>query len=65
MSFKQECLTTKKAAETYAKQLQSSQIPAVLVGKQPTSVFIGVAMDKQSLKPLNDLYKQKGQNDLY
>lgn len=53
--------TDEKVAETYAKQLQSSQIPAVLVGKQPTSVFIGVGMDKQSLRPLDDLYKQKGQ----
>lgn len=50
----------KKAAETYAKQLQASQIPAVLVGKQPIAVWIGVGADKPSLAPLVEQYKQKG-----
>ncbi|GGJ67500.1 stage II sporulation protein B [Anoxybacillus voinovskiensis] len=49
-----------KAAETYAKQLQASQIPAVLVGKQPIAVWIGVGADKSSLAPLVEQYKQKG-----
>ncbi|MDE8562810.1 hypothetical protein PNH38_02805 [Anoxybacillus rupiensis] len=49
-----------KAAKAYAQKLQSSNLPAVLIGKNPTSVFIGVGKDKPSLSLLNDLYKQKG-----
>ncbi|MCZ0756675.1 stage II sporulation protein B [Anoxybacillus sp. J5B_2022] len=50
----------KKAAEAYAKQLQASQIPAVLVGTKPIAVWIGVGADKPSLAPLVEQFKQKG-----
>ncbi|WP_199425652.1 stage II sporulation protein B [Thermaerobacillus caldiproteolyticus] len=52
-----------KAAKTYAKQLQNSGIPIVVaVGQQPISLFIAVGADKETLQPLNDWYKQKGQS---
>ncbi|ANB61346.1 hypothetical protein [Anoxybacteroides amylolyticum] len=49
-----------KAAKTYAKQLQASQIPAVLVGTQPIAIWIGVGADKPSLAPLVEHFKQRG-----
>jgi stage II sporulation protein B len=54
--------TDKEAAQTYAKQLQASGIPAVAVGQHPTSLFIAVGVDKEALQPLNAVYKQKGQS---
>lgn len=50
----------KQAAESYAKQLQASQIPAVLIGTNPTAIWVAVGADKSTLAPLVEQYKQKG-----
>jgi stage II sporulation protein B len=45
-----------KTAASYAKQLKSSSIPVVTVGKQPVALLIGVGQDKETLRKVSQLY---------
>lgn len=51
--------TDREAAAAYAKQLQSSSIPVVVVGDKQAALFIAVGNDKQQLQTINKWYKQK------
>jgi stage II sporulation protein B len=51
--------TDREAASAYARQLQSSSIPVVVVGEKQVALFIAVGNDKQQLQAINEWYKQK------
>jgi stage II sporulation protein B len=53
--------TTPEAARAHMRKLNESHIPAVAVGKNPTYLFIGIGLEKEALRPISELYNQKGQ----
>jgi stage II sporulation protein B len=53
--------STLESAREYRKKLNDAGIPAVAVGESPTYLFIGIGLEKEALRPVSELYKQKGQ----
>ncbi|WP_044894634.1 hypothetical protein [Bacillus alveayuensis] len=53
--------STAEAAGEYKKKLTDAGIPTVAIGENPTYLFIGIGMEKEALRPVSELYKQKGQ----
>jgi stage II sporulation protein B len=53
--------STLESAREYMKKLNDAGIPAVAVGESPTYLFIGIGLEKETLRPVSELYKQKGQ----
>jgi stage II sporulation protein B len=54
--------STSEAAQEYANKLKSFHIPTVVVGENPTSLFIGIGMEKEALRPISERYKEAGQD---
>jgi stage II sporulation protein B len=53
--------STSKAAREYMEKLNDVGIPVTAVGENPTYLFIGIGLEKEALRPVSELYKQKGQ----
>ncbi|RAK21385.1 stage II sporulation protein B [Anoxybacillus vitaminiphilus] len=53
--------STAEAAGEYRSKLNNAGIPAVAFGEKPTYLFIGIGLEKEALRPVSELYQQKGQ----